>query len=44
MIFMVAYSMINGDFAKAISFLFAPDFSNVTSDTLLQAMGQAFLV
>ena len=42
MIFMVAYSMINGDFAKAISFLFAPDFSNVTSDTLLQAMGQAF--
>jgi NSS family neurotransmitter:Na+ symporter len=42
MIFMVAYSMINGDFTKAISFLFAPDFSNVTSDTLLQAMGQAF--
>ena len=42
MIFMVVYSMINGDFAKAISFLFAPDFSNVTSDTLLQAMGQAF--
>ena len=42
MIFMVAYSMINGDFAKAVSFLFAPDFSNVTSDTLLQAMGQAF--
>ena len=42
MIFMVIYSMINGDFTKAISFLFAPDFSNVTSDTLLQAMGQAF--
>ena len=42
MIFMVVYSMINGDFTKAISFLFAPDFSNVTSDTLLQAMGQAF--
>ena len=42
MIFMVAYSMINGDFTKAISFLFAPDFSNVTSDTFLQAMGQAF--
>lgn len=44
MIFMVLYSMINGDFTKALSFLFAPDFSNVTSDTLLQAMGQAFLV
>ena len=32
----------NGDFDKAISFLFAPDFSNVTSNTFLQAMGQAF--
>ena len=42
MIFMVIYSMINGDFTKALSFLFAPDFSDVTSDTLLQAMGQAF--
>ena len=42
MIFMVIYSMINGDFTKALLFLFAPDFSNVTSDTLLQAMGQAF--
>jgi len=34
--------MINGNFSQAMSFLFAPDFSNVTSDTLLQAMGQAF--
>ena len=42
MIFMVIYAMINGDFNKAMTFLFAPDFSNVTSDTLLQAMGQAF--
>jgi NSS family neurotransmitter:Na+ symporter len=42
MIFMVIYSIINGDFTKAMLFLFAPDFSNVTSDTLLQAMGQAF--
>ena len=42
MIFMVLYSMINGNFSQAMSFLFAPDFSNVTSDTLLQAMGQAF--
>ena len=42
MIFMVAYSMINGDFNRAMLFLFAPDFSNVTSDTVLQAMGQAF--
>ena len=42
MIFMVIYAMINGDFSQAMTFLFAPDFSNVTSDTLLQAMGQAF--
>ncbi len=42
MIFMVIYSMINGDFTKALSFLFEPDFSDITSDTLLQAMGQAF--
>jgi len=42
MIFMVIYSIINGDFNRAMSFLFAPDFSSVTSDTVLQAMGQAF--
>jgi NSS family neurotransmitter:Na+ symporter len=42
MIFMVIYAIVNGDFSKAMTFLFAPDFSNVTSDTLLQAMGQAF--
>ena len=42
MIFMVIYSIINGDFSRSMTFLFAPDFSNVTSDTLLQAMGQAF--
>ena len=42
MIFMVIYSIINGDFSRAMSFLFASDFSTVTSDTLLQAMGQAF--
>ncbi len=42
MIFMVIYSMINGNFSQAMSFLFAPDFSSITSETLLQAMGQAF--
>jgi NSS family neurotransmitter:Na+ symporter len=42
MIFMVVYSMINGNFSQAMSFLFATDFSNVTSDTHIQAMGQAF--
>ena len=42
MIFMVVYSMINGNFSQAMSFLFAPDFSNVDANTFLQAMGQAF--
>ena len=39
MIFMVIYSMINGNFSQTMSFLFAPDFSSITSETLLQAMG-----
>jgi NSS family neurotransmitter:Na+ symporter len=42
LIFMVLYAMFNGAFTKALSFLFAPDFSNVTSETFLSAMGQAF--
>ena len=42
LIFMVLYAMFNGAFAKALSFLFAPDFSSVTSETFLSAMGQAF--
>ena len=42
LIFMVTYAMFNGAFTKALNFLFAPDFSNVTSETFLSAMGQAF--
>ncbi len=42
LIFMVIYSMINGAFIQTLDFLFAPDFSNVTSETFLSAMGQAF--
>jgi len=42
LIFMVIYAMFNGAFMKAIEFLFAPDFSNVTAETFLSAMGQAF--
>ncbi len=42
LIFMVIYGMINGAFLKALSFLFAPDFSSVGTDTFLSAMGQAF--
>ena len=42
MVVMVANSMINGDFARGLSFLFAPNFSDVTPATFLSAMGQAF--
>ena len=34
--------MINGDFARGLNFLFAPDFSEVDATTFLRAMGQAF--
>ena len=44
LIFMFINGILSGAFMKAFSFLFYPDFSNVTSDTFLQAMGQAFLV
>ncbi len=42
LIFMVIYAIFNGAFIKALNFLFAPDFSSVTSETFLSAMGQAF--
>ncbi|MEM6410893.1 MAG: sodium-dependent transporter [Pseudomonadota bacterium] len=38
----VAFSLINGDASKAASFLLAPDFSAVTFETFLAAIGQAF--
>ena len=42
LIFMVVYGIINGAFKEALSFLFKPDFTKITSDTFLVAMGQAF--
>ena len=42
LVFMVIYAMFNGAFVKTLEFLFAPDFSNVTAETFLSAMGQAF--
>ena len=42
LIFMVIYAIFNGAYIKALNFLFAPDFSSVTSETFLSAMGQAF--
>ena len=42
MMVMVINAMINGDFARGLNFLFAPDFSEVDATTFLRAMGQAF--
>ncbi len=39
---MVIYSSVVGDFGKAIHFLFAPDFSKITSKVVLAAFGTAF--
>lgn len=39
---MVVYAVIAGDFLDGLKFLFAPDFSKITPDVALKAMGQAF--
>lgn len=39
---MVAYAMVKGDFYAGLRFLFTPDFSKITSDVVLKAMGHAF--
>lgn len=42
MLLMVGYSITVGDMAAAVNFLLTPDFSRVTANTLLMALGQAF--
>jgi len=42
LVVMVGYSLTNGDAARALHFLFAPDFSQLDADAVLVAMGQAF--
>ncbi len=39
---LLAYAMIAGDFAAGASFLFIPDFSKLSTQTVLLAIGQAF--
>ena len=39
---MIFYAMIKGEFYEGLRFLFAPDFSKLTPDVVLKAMGQAF--
>lgn len=42
LLLMVIYSGVVGDLGAAIEFLLTPDFSRVTANTLLMALGQAF--
>jgi NSS family neurotransmitter:Na+ symporter len=42
LLLMIGYAAVEGDFAKAISFLFSADFSKIDSGTVLVAIGQAF--
>lgn len=42
LIIMVGYAAVVGDMAAAAKFLLTPDFSKVTGETLLMALGQAF--
>ena len=39
---LLAYAMIEGDFAAGAAFLFVPDFSRMDAQTVLLAIGQAF--
>lgn len=42
LIFIVGFALVTGDAAKATAFLLAPDFTEVTFETYLAAVGQAF--
>ncbi len=42
MIIMVIYSAFVGDFSAAVNFLLTPDFHQITAQTFLLALGQAF--
>lgn len=41
MVILVLYSMLTADFAAALEFLFKPDFSRITTQSVLIALGQA---
>ena len=42
LLLLVGYAVVAGEFARALAYLFTPDFSKITGDTLLDAVGQAF--
>ncbi len=39
---LLGYSMAVGDFARAVEFMFSPDFSRITPGAVLSALGHAF--
>ena len=41
LILLAGYAMITGDAAQTLSFLFSPDFSKITGEVVLKALGQA---
>tara|TARA_Y100000748_G_scaffold284888_1_gene267005 strand:- start:279 stop:1160 length:882 start_codon:yes stop_codon:yes gene_type:complete len=42
LIILLLYSILQGDFMAGVNFLLKPDFSKITSQSVLAAMGQAF--
>lgn len=42
LLILVGYAMSSGAFTEALSYLFTPDFSKLTSESILTAMGHAF--
>ena len=42
LLILLIYSVTQGDFARGVEFLLKPDFSKITGDSILAAMGQAF--
>jgi NSS family neurotransmitter:Na+ symporter len=42
LVLMVVYSFSTGDYGQAIGYMFAPDFSKLSAEAILSAMGQAF--
>ncbi len=39
---MIVYAILKGEFYAGLKFLFTPDFSKISSEVVLKAMGQAF--
>jgi NSS family neurotransmitter:Na+ symporter len=42
LVLLVVYAAVTAEFSRALRFMFEPDFSKVTSSTILMAVGQAF--